>query len=85
MRAVVAVDAFVAEEGFFLRSESDLVEDDVDAVLPRRGREDGAPSSSSGVGVEERDEVRECEPERMEVPRRRFSETLIPCLYWLWL
>jgi hypothetical protein len=76
------------EADFFLRNESPLVEDEVDAVLLRRGREDGAPSSSSGVGVEERDEVRECEPERIELlVRRRFSGALVPvvCLCWLWL
>lgn len=84
MRAVDADDGFV-EAGFFLRNESPRVDDDVDAVLPRRGREDCAPSSSSGVGVDERDGVRECEPERIEVPRRRFSETLAPCLCWPWL
>jgi hypothetical protein len=71
-----------------LRNESPLVKDEVDAVLLRRGREDGAPSSSSGVVVEERDEVRECEPERIELlVRRRFSGALVPvvCLCWLWL
>jgi hypothetical protein len=77
--------AAVAEEddevGFFFRKESPRVEEDVEAVLARRGREDGAPSSSSGVGVEERDEVRECELERLELLlRRRFSGALRPVL-----
>jgi hypothetical protein len=52
-----------------------------------------APSSSSGVGVEERDEVRECEFERSELLlRRRFSGApvvlalaLVLCLYGPWL
>ena len=69
------------EVDFFFRNESPSVEEDVDVVLPRLGREDVAPSSSSGVGVDERDEVRECEPERMELlPRRRFSGAPAPVL-----
>jgi hypothetical protein len=85
----VADEGAVDEEdvAFFFRSESPRVKEDVDAELPLRGREDDAPSSSSGVGVVERDEVRECEPERMEVVlRRRFSGALAPvlCLCWPW-
>jgi hypothetical protein len=63
------------DEGFFLRRSRSC--DDVDAVLPLLTCAITPMTSSwSGVGVGERDDVRECEPEppeRMLVLRRRFS------------
>ncbi len=65
-----------AEPGFFFRRSTD-------ALLPRRLL--GGAGSASGVGVVEREEPRECEPERrLPLPlRRRFSvPPTLPCCLW---